>query len=34
MYLREIGQYPLIAGAMEKELAKELKGEMRMLRIC
>ncbi|MDO8590001.1 MAG: sigma-70 family RNA polymerase sigma factor [bacterium] len=26
MYLREIGQYPLIAGAMEKELAKRIEG--------
>lgn len=25
MYLREIGQYPLIAGAMEKELAKRIE---------
>ncbi|MBI2087056.1 MAG: sigma-70 family RNA polymerase sigma factor [Candidatus Zambryskibacteria bacterium] len=29
MYLREIGQYPLIAGAMEKELAKRIEaGDM------
>ena len=29
MYLREIGQYPLIAGSMEKELAKRIeKGDM------
>src|SRR3989344_4962477 len=26
MYLREIGQYPLIAGSMEKELAKRIEG--------
>jgi RNA polymerase primary sigma factor len=25
MYLREIGQYPLIAGSMEKELAKRIE---------
>src|SRR3989338_4882097 len=25
MYLREIGQYPLIAGAMEKELARRIE---------
>ncbi|MEK7227565.1 MAG: sigma-70 family RNA polymerase sigma factor [Patescibacteria group bacterium] len=29
MYLREIGQYPLIAGSMEKELAKRIeKGDL------
>lgn len=29
MYLREIGQYPLIAGAMEKELARRIeKGDL------
>ncbi|KKW14776.1 MAG: RNA polymerase sigma factor, partial [Parcubacteria group bacterium GW2011_GWA2_50_10b] len=29
MYLREIGQYPLIAGSMEKELAKRIeKGDV------
>jgi len=27
MYLREIGQYPLINGAMEKELAKRIQNE-------
>ncbi|MDO8728457.1 MAG: sigma-70 family RNA polymerase sigma factor [bacterium] len=26
MYLREIGQYPLIAGSIEKELAKRIEG--------